>query len=172
MNYKEILSRPVNRIDFTSILQAAIDDTDVFQTIFDQMFDPNEKIAWRSAWICEKVSEKYPDYFSEPAVNKIIELALSTPYTGVQRLTLSMLFNLPLPEEIPVDLINVSFERMVSPKSPTAVQVLSMKLLFLFSRREPDFAIELKSYLESVDADEYTVGYQTARRNILKKLSK
>lgn len=170
--YKEILIRPIQKIDFQQLLINAIEDNDAFSTLFDLMFDENEKIAWRASWVCEKVSEKHPDYFSESAIYKIIGLAIETPYTGLQRCVLSMLLNISLPQDVSVEFINISFERMISPKSPVAVQVLSMKLLYEFCKHEPDFKIELKNYHESIDPNEYSVGYRTARNNILKKLNK
>ncbi len=51
-------------------------------------------------------------------------------------------------------------------------QVLSMKLLYEFTKREPDFKPELQAYLESVDVESYTTGYRSTRKNILKKLQK
>ncbi len=171
MNYKELLAQSVSRVDYKELFLKVSNSPDDFSTVFRLMFDENEKVAWHAAWICEKVSETYPFFFSPKAMEEIINLAISTPYTGVQRLLLSMILNLGLPEELPVEFINISFERMISLKSPVAVQVLSMKILYEFTKREPDFRAELKAYLESVDIESYSVGYRSARKNVLKKLN-
>lgn len=171
MNYREILAQSVQHINYKELFTVVSNNPEDFSTVFELMFDSNEKISWHAAWICEKVSERSPAFFSGKDIDRIVDLAIFTIFTGVQRLLLSMILNLGLPRDIPVEFINLSFERMISPKSPVAVQVLSMKILYEFTKREPDFKAELKAYLESVDIDNYTVGYRSARKNILNKLS-
>ena len=171
-NYKEILAQSVQHINYRSLFAEVSNNRDDFFTVFELMFDENEKVAWHAGWICEKTSEMSPAFFSEKEIERVIELAISTTFTGLQRLLLSMLLNLGLPKNVPVEFIDISFERMVSPKSPVSVQVLSMKILYEFTKREPDFESELKAYLELADVDNYTVGYRTTRKNILKKLQK
>jgi len=172
MNYKEILAQSVQHINYRQLFADVSESPEDFSLVFELMFDENEKVAWHAAWICEKVSERSPHFFSKKAIERIVTLAISTVFTGLQRLLLSMILNLGLPDEIPVDFINLSFERMISPKSPVAVQVLSMKILYEFTKCEPDLKAELKAYLESVDIENYTTGYRSARKNILKKLQK
>lgn len=169
-NFKEILSKPVSQINYKVLFAEVSENYEDFCVVFELMFDADEKIAWHATWICEKVSERSPHFFTAKNIEQVVELAVSTTFTGLQRLLLSMILNLGLPNEIPVEFINISFERMISQKSPVAVQVLSMKILYEFTKREPDFKTELKSYLESVDIENYTAGYRAARKNILKKL--
>lgn len=171
MNYRELLSSPLYRNSFEIALQDVKTSIDTFNEVYNLMFDKNEKMAARAAWLCEKVSEQLPGYFSEQALPQIMELSIKASYNGLQRLTLTILLNLGLPDEVSVDFINVCFERMISPKYPTAVQVLSMKILYELTKSEPDFRSELQSYLDTIEIENYSVGYQTARRNIMKKLN-
>jgi len=172
LHYKELLAQSAHCINYKQLFADVSESSEDFSIVFELMFDKNEKTAWHAAWICEKVSERSPHFFSEKAIEQIVALAISTIFTGLQRLLLSMILNLGLPNEISVDFINLSFERMISPKSPVAVQVLSMKVLHEFTKREPDLKAELKAYLESIDIENYTSGYRSARKNILKKLQK
>jgi len=172
MNYREILAQSIRHVNYRNLFTVVSGNQDDFFIVFELMFDENEKVAWRAGWVCEKASEKSPDFFSEREIERIIRLVISTNFTGLQRLSLSILLNLGLPKEVPVEFLNISFERMISPKSPVAVQVLSMKILYEFTRFEPDFKAELKAYLESVNIDNYTAGYRAARKNTLKKLQK
>jgi len=162
--------QPASLIKYETLFAEASENPEVFSEVFELMFDADEKIAWRASWICEKVSERSPHFYSEKNLERIILLATSTLFTGLQRLLLSIIFNLDLPENVSVEFINTCFERMVSLKSPVAVQVLSMKILYKFTKREPDFKGELKNYLESVDIENYSAGYRSARKIILKKL--
>jgi len=169
-NFKEILSKPVSQINYKVLFAEVSESYEDFCVVFELMFDADEKTAWHAAWICEKVSERSPHFFTKKSVERVVELAVSTTFTGLQRLLLSIVLNLGLPDEVSVEFINISFERMISQKSPVAVQVLSMKILYEFTKREPDFKTELKTYLESIDIENYTAGYRAARKNILKKL--
>ena len=172
MNYKEILSKPVSQINYKVLFAEVSESYEDFCIVFELMFDADEKTAWHAAWICEKVSERSPHFFTEKSVERMVELAVSTAFTGLQRLLLSTILNLGLPDEIPVEFINISFERMISPKSPVAVQALSMKILYEFTKREPDFKAELKAYLESIDIENYTVGYRSAKKIFSKEFEK
>jgi len=169
-NFKEILSKPVSQINYKVLFAEVSESYEDFCVVFELMFDADEKTAWHAAWICEKVSERSPHFFTKKSVERMVELAVSTVFTGLQRLLLSIILNLGLPDEVPVEFINISFERMISQKSPVAVQVLSMKILYEFTKREPDFKAELRAYLESIDVENYTVGYRSARKNILKRI--
>lgn len=170
--YKEILARSVRHVNYRQLFASVSESPEDFAVVFELMFDPDEKVARHAGWICEKVSGRSPWLFSEEALARMARLVVITPFTGLQRLLLTMILNLGLPDDMPVDLINVSFERMISPRSPVAVQVLSMKLLYEFTKREPDFRTELRACLESADEESYTTGYRSARKNILKKLQK
>ena len=172
MNYKEILSKPVSQINYKVLFAEVSKSYEDFCIVFELMFDADEKTAWHAAWICEKVSERSPHFFTEKSVERMVELAVSTAFTGLQRLLLSTILNLGLPDEIPVEFINISFERMISPKSPVAVQALSMKILYEFTKCEPDFKAELKAYLESIDIENYTVGYRSAKKIFSKEFEK
>ena len=170
MSYRQLLSQPASKIKYETLFAEASGSPEVFSEIFELMFNADEKTAWHASWVCEKVSERSPHFYSEKQLERIIALAVATNFTGLQRLLLSIVLNLGLPAEIPVEFINTCFERMISLKSPVAVQVLSMKILHDFTKREPDFKGELKNYLESVDIENYSAGYRSARKTVLKKL--
>ena len=169
-NFKQILSSPASLPKYEILFAEASASHEVFFEIFELMFDADEKIAWHASWVCEKVSERSPHFYTEKQLERIVALAVSTNFTGLQRLLLSIILNLGLPAEVSVEFINTCFERMVSLKSPVAVQVLSMKILYEFTQRESDFKGELKNYLESVDVENYSAGYRSARKTVLKKL--
>jgi hypothetical protein len=141
-----------------------------FQQIYDLMFDAEEKVAWRAGWGCTKICSKVPDLFSDFHYVEILNLASSTKFHGVQRACLSILFELNRPQLLTSDFINNCFEWMISPKYPIAVQAYSMKILFQFCNLEPDFKFEFKAYLENIEINNYSVGFATTRKNILKML--
>jgi hypothetical protein len=171
MDYRAQLLRPLSKRYIDQLVESIIVCPLDFPILFQLLFDEDEKVSWRAAWACSKISERNPDFFTSQQVAEIVILSLSTSYGGVRRGCLSMLFHLPLPNPIPVELINSCFEWMLSPKSPIAVQAYAMKMLYRICLQEPDFKAELIANLETLDYQSYSAGFNSTRKNILKSLN-
>jgi len=170
MDYREHLLRPLARHFVDLLVQEVFLHPGDAKLIYQLIFDEEIKVAWRAAWACQKMSERNPDWFTDHQFTELAALTISTPHGGLKRGCLSILNNLPLPGDIPVEFINACFDWMVSPKSPIAVQALSMKMLYRICLKEPDFKPELLAYLENIDSDAYSAGFNSTRRNVLKLL--
>ena len=170
MDYREHLIRPLSRHFVDQLVQEIFINPADSKIIYQLIFDPEVKVAWRAAWACQKISEVHSEWFGDAQFNELASLAISTVHGGLQRGCLSILLNLPIPNPIQVEFINACFEWMVSPKSPIAVQAISMKILFRICCIEPDFKPELRAYLENVDASAYSAGFNSTRKNVLKLL--
>ena len=170
MDYREHLYRPLSKLFVDKLALEVYANPDDFETVYKLIFDAEIKVAWRAAWACQKISEKHPGWFSEKHFNDLASLSISTSHGGLQRGCLSVLNNISLPNEIPVDFINSCFEWMVSAKSPIAVQALSMKMLYRICKVEPDFRPELIAYLENINFEDYSPGFKSTRKNALKVL--
>jgi hypothetical protein len=170
MDYREHLLRPLS-LRFADILaqEIFINPSDM-NIVYRLIFDPEIKVAWRAAWVCQKISDKNPDWFTDSQFAELASLAITASHGGLQRGCLSILNNLPIPVEISVEFINACFDWMISAKSPIAVQALSMKMLYRICLIEPDFKPELIAYLENIDSSVYSAGFNSTRRNVLKLL--
>jgi hypothetical protein len=171
MDYREHLLRPLSKRFVDHLVLEIFTNPDDFEIVFRLIFDNDANVAWRAAWACQKISDKHPEWFAESHFFELVTLAISTPHAGLQRGCLSTLNNLPLPASIPVEFINSCFDWMIKAKSSIAVQALSMKMLLKICYLEPDFKAELKAYLENVDYENYTAGFRSTRRNVLKALN-
>lgn len=172
MNYREHLLQPMSK-HFVDILALEIlNHPNDFEIVYKLIFDTDEKVAWRAAWACEKICEKRPDLFLEAHYQQIASLVISNSHGGLQRGCLSILINLPIPDPFPVELLNNCYDKMISDKSPIAVQALSLKLIYKFCLKEPDLIPELKAYLENFESSEFSPGIIATRKNILKLLNK
>ncbi|MDD3488707.1 MAG: hypothetical protein PHR62_02345 [Paludibacter sp.] len=120
MIYKAYLSQSLTLKLLEPAILSVLDNEADFETVFALMTDDNNKVAWRSAWLCEKISERRPTLFQSTHFSALIDLSLSTKNGSVRRLALSMLTNLKI-SEIPVDLLNACYEWMSSDKYPVAV---------------------------------------------------
>lgn len=172
MDYREQLKNPASLRYIDKLVEVVVANPADFRSVYSLIFDEDMNVAWRAAWSCEKISEKQLGWFNDADFEELTKLFISTKHEGLQRGCISILFNLPLPESIPVDLINTCFDRMISQKSPIAVQALSMKMLLRICKKEPDFVPELRAYLENVDAGSYSAGFNSTRKNVLKMLNK
>ena len=170
MDYRQYLLCPLSRHFVDQLVMEVFTSPSYFESVYRLIFDPDEKVAWRAAWACQKISEKHPEWFTEKQFIEMANLTVSNSHGGLQRGCLSILNNLPIPGTIPVDFINSCFERMVSLKSPISIQCLSMKILSRICILEPDFKPELQAYLENIDAEVYTAGFRSTRSHVLKAL--
>lgn len=172
MDYRNLLKNNLSRNLIDNIALTIYDDVANFQSVFDLIFDEDEKVAWRAAWACEKIIQKFPEFVDHTKKLQIIELALTTSHEGLRRISLSILLSLPFTNPINVELLNSCFEWMISDKQPIAVQALSLKLLVRFCKTEPDLKPELLAYLTNFDSDILAPGMISCRRNALKELNK
>ncbi len=170
MDYREHLLRPMSLRFVDHLAEEVLQNPADFDTVYNLIFDKDEKVAWRAAWACQKISEKHPDWFTDKHFNELTNLALSTKHGGLHRGCLSVLNNIAISQPVSVELLNACFEWMISPRFPIAVQALSMKMLYRICLIEPDFIPEFRTYLEAVSPDDYSKGFNAARNNILKKL--
>jgi len=170
MDYRTHLLRPLSRHFVDQLVQEIFVNPSDAVLIYQLIFDPDVRVAWRAAWACQKISDKHPEWYNDHQFLEIASLTISSSHGGLQRGCLSVLNNLPIPNPIPVEFINACFEWMISPKSPIAVQALSMKMLYKICVLEPDFKTELVAYLENIDPNDYSAGFKSTRKNVLKAL--
>lgn len=171
MDYRELLKNPASIGYIKYILQSVYDNPEDFGNVFSLIFDSDNNVAWRAGWVCDKISRKNPQWFSTEHVQKIMNALLCLEHQSVQRELLVILNYLPLPEDISVELINKFFDWMITPASTVSLQVLSMKLLYKISMKQPDFKQELNAYLLNCTEDGYTCGFYACRKKILKLLN-
>lgn len=169
-NYRTYLLRPLSELYVDKLVLEVFQHPSDFETVYQLIFDSDNKVQWRAAWVCQKISEKHPEWFSEQQFIELSSFAISISHSGIQRGCLCVLNNLLLPNPIPVELINACFDWMIFSKSSVAVQALSMKLLGRICQKEPDFTPELVAYLENIDFESYSPGFKSTRKNTLKAL--
>lgn len=170
MDIKEFLLSSISRSNADYAAHWAADSEENFNTLYQLIYSDNLKLAWRSAWVLEKTQIIYPELFHEQLLLEIIEALPHFKHDGSKRCLLLIIFRSPLPEPIPVNLINLCFDWMVSPQESIAVQGNSMRLLEKICMQEPDLKNEMIACL-SGDLSIYSKGYQSSARKVVKSLS-
>ncbi|MDL2243792.1 hypothetical protein LJB84_03025 [Bacteroidales bacterium OttesenSCG-928-J19] len=166
---RERLAGPFYQVNIAEIVNAVSEKPDEMDNIYCLMDDKEQKVAWRAAWICEKLSELHPEWFI-PKQNDLLERLFSCQHDGTKRILLSTLYNLPNPEPYSVPFLDYTLDHMLDPKESIAVQASCIKLAYRLCRIDPDLLDELKLRLESVDQHLYSAGVKSAIKNVLKKI--
>jgi len=181
MEISSLLSSPVTLQELNIVRDEILQNPVKFNDVYLLIFNENSKLAWRAAWAVEKISEKNTSFFSENHILQLMSFYTEndnqdkcaySPSNSLKREILSILINLSLPKNIPVEFINVCFDKIISMKEPVAIQTLCMKMLLRITDIEPDFITEIIVTLENIDLSRVTSGYIACRKNILQTLYK
>ncbi|WP_321423986.1 hypothetical protein [uncultured Bacteroides sp.] len=169
-NFEERLSSKLSRNFVDAIVVSVQNSPEDFGQLYSLIKSQDTKISWRAAWACEKLSESNPEWFI-PKYEEITQLTFSTKHSGTKRLFLSILYNLPVPSEFPVELYNFCLEKMLSPDEAIAIQALSVKLAYKIALKEPELLSEISLYLENAEMEYFSTGVKNCIRNVLKKIN-
>ena len=165
MDIQDFLLSSLSRANTDYAAHWATENSENFEELYQLMFFENPKIAWRAAWVMEKVQLLKPELFTE----KIPEIITALPtfqHDGSKRCLLLVVLRSPLPNPIPVELINFCFDLMMSKKTSIAIQANAMKVLDKICKQEPDLRNELELFLKD-DLSEYSKGFRASARKIL-----
>lgn len=167
--FREALAVPIGNLPIKRLTQEICHEPKYLNDIYRLISDEDTVISWRAIWVCEKVSEQHPGWFI-PLQNDLIERLLTCRHDGSKRLLLSILYNLPVPNPLPVDLLNYCLDHMLSPQESIGVQALAIRIAYQLCKCEPELLKELQLLLENADIDLYSTGVKSAIRNTLKKI--
>ncbi|WP_321436851.1 hypothetical protein [uncultured Bacteroides sp.] len=169
-NFEERLSSKLSRNFVDAIVVSVQNSPEDFGQLYSLIKSEEIKISWRAAWACEKLSESNPEWLISK-YEEITQLTFSTKHSGTKRLFLSILHNLPVPSEFPVELYNFCLEKMLSPDEAIAIQALSVKLAYKIALKEPELLSEIRLYLENAETEYFSTGVKNCIQNVLKKIN-
>ena len=169
--FRKALAVPINNLSIDALVQEICSQPEYLEDMYRLISDEEQTVSWRAIWACEKMSKLHPGRFV-PLYDDILQKLLICRHDGSKRLLLSVLYNVPAPTPIPVDLLNYCLDRMLSPQESIGVQALCIKLAYELCKQEPELLKELQLILENTDSEFYSTGVRTTIRNILKKIKK
>lgn len=143
-------------------------DRKVFEHIYSFISSDDPKIAWRSAWIIDNVTENNPELLV-PLIPDIINQFLETQNGSLKRHFTRMLCRHTVPEEFLGKVVNRCFD-LLSPLEPTAVRVFAMQLLFNIAQQQPALKQELALVVEGLLEEGGTTGFKNRAEKLLKLL--
>jgi hypothetical protein len=149
----------------------AIDNNpDYFRHLLDICFTQPYPISMRSSRVVQMFCEKHPEFIL-PYLDEVIANMEMTKVEGVKRSFLKLLaesvdFNLLKDNS---KLLQLVFDRVVSPKEAISVRYYCMFICKKFCDHEPDLKSEFKAMLE-LSLSESSKGLCSTAKKILKKL--
>ena len=146
--FRNTLAVPIHKLSIDSLVQEVCLCPEYFEDIYRLTYDEKQTVSWR----------------------EIIQRLIDCTHDGSKRLLLSILYNIPIPTPISVDLLNYCLDHMLSPQESIGVQALSIRIAYLLCRKEPELLQELQLILENTELDFYSTGVRTTVRNTLKKI--
>lgn len=133
------------------------------------MEHPDPKTAFRALWACEKVSQRWPEWWTAGEREEIRELVLHSTHTGMLRLGISILNELHRPKEPDIVLINRLYELMIQSSIPPGVHTQAMRLLYALVKDTEELLHEFWLVLDEVADDFDSPAFRAARKNLVKQ---
>lgn len=168
--YRQALAVPIYELSINPIIQDICLHPEYFKAIYQLTTDEKQTVSWRAIWVCEKLSELHPEWFTPSIYDELIQRLIVCTHDGSKRLYMSILYNIPVPASIPVDLLNYCLDHMLSPQESIGVQALSIKMAYLLCKSVPELLQELQLILENTEVELYSKGVKTTIKNTLKKI--
>lgn len=170
MNPEIVFTQLPSRYQLEEFLLYLSSHQDQFPEVFDFVFKShNPKSAFRALWACEKVSQRWPEWWSHEQWFLIRQMVLTTTQSGMLRLALSILNTLPLPVEPDVELINKLYDLLLQPSWPPGVQAQVIRLLHALVKDNVDMLYEFWLVVDDVAEDYNSPAFRSTRKNLLKR---
>ena len=152
----------------TTIAAEAIANKMVLDALLSFLYDEEDSLRWRAAWVLEKVASQYPSFLiDESARMKALAMQDDTP-DGLRRLLLGILYHLPDDEDFDVAFFDFLLDVMIDLHSPPGVQSLAMKLAYRQSKSDGDLHKEFLCIIRNIELDYYSAGVRSVVKKCLK----
>jgi hypothetical protein len=129
-----------------------------------------EPVSRRAAWIIDTASENKPEW-AEPFLPDLIAKLPGFNHDGLKRHALRMIARLPFPEGEEAELMNITFEWLISITESVAVKMYCIQILYRLSAKEPDILQELYDTIEFQIADG-TPGFKSIGTKLMRQIDK
>lgn len=168
---KRLTERPSKELTLT-VAREALADTEVLKELLNLLYEGDDPMRWRAAWVLEKVSERKPSLLAKERNSIVAMVTNGNGPDGLRRLLMSILHNLPDDRDIDVELLNYLLATMLDLKATPGVQALAMKLAARISSRHEELHEEFYCIVRNMELEYYSPGVRSAVKQCLKKNKK
>lgn len=146
------------------------DDQSAFGELVQLVLQNEEKVAQRAAWVMSHCVEQNPA-LALPHLESLVKNLHNKVHDAIKRNTAKILENLPVPEAVVGEAVDILFQFVADPKETVAVRVFSMSALFNLCKNEPDLLEELRLTIEDM-MPHGTPGLRSRGKKVLKEIEK
>ncbi|MEO6684015.1 MAG: hypothetical protein ABIN48_14420 [Ginsengibacter sp.] len=157
MDLKTQLLKVHNKANCHLIVEWIGDNQEKFNELMDFLLFGDYQLAQRASWPMSYAAIKNP-ILIKSYLGKIVEfIKREDIHTGIKRNTLNVLLNIPIPEEVEGEILNLCFQFISLPEVPIGIKYYSLGLIEKLAEKYPEILSELKIILE----DQYSFQSQS-----------
>ena len=131
------------------------------------LHDGDAHVARNAAWVLTKATDRELSQLL-PALDELIDIALSTSNDSLRRLTLNLIVRLPLTKEcLRTDFLDFCLDQMVRLSTPPGIQALCMKIAHRLCSFYPELYEELMRTIAALDLSFYQPALKCTAKNIM-----
>lgn len=169
---REQLSGILERWDTLTLLRhESVENPIHLPDIMEIALNGKDQIAWRAAWLCEKIHDHHPGILA-PYIDAVTQSLPRLKHQGIRRQFLKIVTLYPIAETDRGILTDYCLERIEDTSDPPAVKAHAMQILYNISEEEPDMKEELLQVLEWTLETAETAGIRARARNLATRLRK
>lgn len=166
---KELLEAEHSKAQTMHIVEYIGSSSQRFEALMQLFFSDKWLLNQRAAWPLPIIVKKTP-LLIYPYLKRLISNLENPSHNAVVRNTVRLLQDIPIPEELQGQVINICMKLLADPKEPVANRVFSMTVVYNISKKWPDLQNELYLLIESQMENE-SAGFKSRGRKILKLIS-
>jgi hypothetical protein len=169
-NFRELLLKGNSRSYTDFVADIVSNRPELVRELWEIYLSTEEPVSRKAAWIIDTASENKPEWV-EPFLPELIEKLPFFNHDGLKRHALRMIARMPFPSDLEGDLLNITFEWLLSPLESVAVKMYCIQILYRLSANEPDILQELYDTIEFQMADG-TPGFRSIGRKMMREIDK
>lgn len=171
MNLRDKLGGRLRLCDVKALCEACRADDCLKSELFAMTSEADNRIAYNALWVFSHFDSTDRRWLGDKR-DRLIDGLLATGHVGRRRLALTLLDALPFAaQDVRTDYLDFCFSKINSGE-PYAIRALCMKQALAHCRLFPELAAELEAELELLATGEMSPGLRSARRNVLRGLSR
>ena len=169
-NFRELLLKGNSRSYTDFVADIVTKRPELVNELWEIYLAMEEPVSRRAAWIIDTASEDKPGWV-EPFLPQLIVKLPVFNHDGLKRHALRMIARSHFPIGTEGELMNITFEWLLSTTESVAVKMYCIQILYRLSATEPDILQELYDTIEFQIADG-TPGFKSIGSKMMRQIDK
>ena len=170
MNLRATILAEHSKAQKDKIVKWVGSDQKRFDELFGLFLNDEYRVVQRAAWPLSYCVQRHPQLIRKHFIKLVKNLRHPNLHDAVKRNTVRILQDIPIPEKLHGEVMDICFGYILDPKEKVAVKAFSLTVLQNLSRQYPDIRNEIKVIIEERWEHE-TAAFRSRAKKILKELS-